>query len=155
MAAAKLAGTFAQIVREGVSDGGGALVELRGDEALAVFSSPRQALVAAVALQTRFAEHSEAAPEMPLGVGIGLDVGEAVAVCDPAVDGQIREAARGQATGLVSANLLWAKLDRELVDRAVLAPLLSERAAVVVSRRVGNYQFNPQWGPLLDQMWVR
>jgi peptide/nickel transport system substrate-binding protein len=75
--------------------------------------------------------------------------------CDPAVDRQIREAARGQAAGLVRANLLWAKLDRELVDRAVLAPLLSQRAAVIVSRRVGNYQFNPQWGPLLDQMWVR
>jgi peptide/nickel transport system substrate-binding protein len=75
--------------------------------------------------------------------------------CDPAVDNQIREAVRGQATGLVSANLLWAKLDRELVDRAVLAPLLSQKAAVIVSRRVGNYQFNPQWGPLFDQMWVR
>jgi peptide/nickel transport system substrate-binding protein len=75
--------------------------------------------------------------------------------CDPTVDSLIRKAARGQAIGLASANLLWAKLDRELVDRAVLAPLLSQRAAVIVSRRVGNYQFNPQWGPLLDQMWVR
>jgi hypothetical protein len=24
-----------------------------------------------------------------------------------------------------------------------------------VSERLGNYQFNPQWGPLFDQMWVR
>jgi peptide/nickel transport system substrate-binding protein len=24
-----------------------------------------------------------------------------------------------------------------------------------VSRRVGNYQYNPQWGALLDQLWVR
>ena len=24
-----------------------------------------------------------------------------------------------------------------------------------VSRRVGNYQYNPQWGALLDQMWVK
>jgi YVTN family beta-propeller protein len=75
--------------------------------------------------------------------------------CDPAVDSQILKAARGQAAGLVQANLLWTKLDREMVDRAVLAPLLSQRAAIVVSRRVGNYQFNPQWGPLFDQMWVR
>jgi class 3 adenylate cyclase len=80
VAAAKLAGTFAQIVREGVSAAGGVLLELRGDEALAVFSSPRKALLAAVALQIRFAEQSEAVPELPLPVGIGLDVGEAVAV---------------------------------------------------------------------------
>ena len=25
----------------------------------------------------------------------------------------------------------------------------------LVSRRLGNYQSNPQWGPLVDQMWVR
>ncbi len=24
-----------------------------------------------------------------------------------------------------------------------------------VSRRVGNYQHNPQWGVLLDQLWVK
>ena len=28
------------------------------------------------------------------------------------------------------------------------------RRADFVSRRVGNYQYNPQWGALLDQMWV-
>jgi hypothetical protein len=27
--------------------------------------------------------------------------------------------------------------------------------ADVVSRRVGNYQRNPQYGEILDQMWVR
>ena len=75
--------------------------------------------------------------------------------CDPAVDSQIREAARGQVAGPARANLLWTKLDRELVDRAESAPPLSQRAAIVVSRRVGNYQFNPQWGPLFNQMWVR
>ncbi len=80
VAAAQLAGKFAQIVREGVSGAGGVLLELRGDEALGVFSSPRQDLLTAVALQTRFAEESDAVPELPLGVGIGLDVGEAVAV---------------------------------------------------------------------------
>jgi adenylate cyclase len=80
VAAAKLAGKFAQIVRDCVSGSGGVLLELRGDEALAVFSSPRQALLAAVTLQARFAEQSEVEPEFPLQVGIGLDVGEAVAV---------------------------------------------------------------------------
>jgi hypothetical protein len=26
---------------------------------------------------------------------------------------------------------------------------------VFVSKRVGNYQFHPQWGLLLDQLWVK
>jgi hypothetical protein len=25
----------------------------------------------------------------------------------------------------------------------------------LVSKRVGSYQYNPQWGVLLDQLWVR
>jgi uncharacterized protein (DUF2164 family) len=24
-----------------------------------------------------------------------------------------------------------------------------------VSKRVGNYQYNPKWGVLLDQLWVK
>jgi peptide/nickel transport system substrate-binding protein len=79
-AAAKLAAKFAALAREGVEGRGGSVIELRGDEALAVFSSPRQALRAAVELQARFVEETLADPALPLGVGIGLDAGEAVAV---------------------------------------------------------------------------
>jgi len=49
-AAAELAATFAEIVREGVEARSGSVLELRGDEALAVFASARQALRAAVEL---------------------------------------------------------------------------------------------------------
>src|SRR5262249_17438396 len=59
---------------------GGRVIELRGDEALAVFASARQALRAAVELQAQFAAASHADPTLPLGVGIGLDAGEAVPV---------------------------------------------------------------------------
>jgi YVTN family beta-propeller protein len=79
-AVAKLAAKFASLAREGVQARGGSVIELRGDEALAVFASPRQALRAAVELQARFVEETLADPVLPLGVGIGLDAGEAVAV---------------------------------------------------------------------------
>jgi YVTN family beta-propeller protein len=79
-AAAKLAAKFALLAREGVEARGGSVIELRGDEALAVFASPRQALRAAVELQARFVGETLANPALPLGVGIGLDAGEAVAV---------------------------------------------------------------------------
>jgi YVTN family beta-propeller protein len=77
-AAAKLAARFAAISRETVDDHGGSVIELRGDEALAVFDSARQAIHAATVLQQRFLEETEADPTLPLPVGIGLDAGEAV-----------------------------------------------------------------------------
>src|SRR5439155_18936879 len=45
---------------------------------LCVFGSARQALRAAVALQRRFREQVDGEWVLPLGVGIGLDAGEAV-----------------------------------------------------------------------------
>jgi WD40 repeat protein/class 3 adenylate cyclase len=79
-AAARLAAAFAEIAREAVEAHEGNVIELRGDEALAVFASPRQALRAAVALQLVFVDEVEREPGVPLRVGIGLDAGEAVPV---------------------------------------------------------------------------
>jgi adenylate cyclase len=60
-AASRLATKFAEVAGEGVEAWGGELVELRGDEALAVFDSPRQALRAALELQSAFADEPKAA----------------------------------------------------------------------------------------------
>jgi ABC-type transport system substrate-binding protein/class 3 adenylate cyclase len=73
-AAAELAKRFAAIVRDVVVAHDGFLLELRGDEALAVFVLARRALRAALELQVRFGA------ELPRGVGIGLDAGEAIPV---------------------------------------------------------------------------
>jgi YVTN family beta-propeller protein len=98
-AAAKLAATFADIAREIVESRGGTLLELRGDEALCVFASTREAIRAAVDLQQRFVEETLEQPELPLTVGIGLDAGEAVAVQGGYRGGALNLAARlcGQA----------------------------------------------------------
>jgi class 3 adenylate cyclase/transcriptional regulator with XRE-family HTH domain/tetratricopeptide (TPR) repeat protein len=74
-AAARLTQQFADLATAVAAARDGRVIEVRGDEALAVFSSARQALRAAVDLQTRLAQES-----MPQGVGIGLDAGEAVPV---------------------------------------------------------------------------
>jgi ABC-type transport system substrate-binding protein/class 3 adenylate cyclase len=76
-AAAALATRFAALVGEVVTARDGFLLELRGDEALVVFVSARKALRAAIDLQARFVE-----AELPRGVGIGLDAGEAIPVGD-------------------------------------------------------------------------
>jgi ABC-type oligopeptide transport system substrate-binding subunit/class 3 adenylate cyclase len=74
-AAARLASSFAELVRDTVEERDGRLIELRGDEALVVFDSTRQALRAALELQ-----EGVSTAQLPRGVGIGLDAGEAVPV---------------------------------------------------------------------------
>jgi class 3 adenylate cyclase len=109
-AAAELATNFAELVADGVQAHDGQLVELRGDEALAVFASARQAIRAAVDLQARFGDEAGANSEVPLKVGMGIDSGEAVEVDDGGFRGaSLNVAARlcGRAHGgdvLVSAS---------------------------------------------------
>lgn len=79
-AAGRLAARFAAITREVATGQHGQLLELRGDEALVVFTSARQAVRAALVLQDRFVGETLADPTPALPVGIGLDAGEAVAV---------------------------------------------------------------------------
>lgn len=93
-AAARLAMMFAEIATEGVEARGGRVVQLRGDEALAVFSSARQALRAAVDLQLTYLDEIDLDPSMPLRVGIGVDAGEAVPVEDGYRGGALNLAAR-------------------------------------------------------------
>jgi class 3 adenylate cyclase len=81
-ASARLAGKFSEIVREGVELRGGTLIEIRGDEALAVFDSARQAIRAAVDLQHRFADETDIDSNCPMRVGIGIDSGEAIKLDD-------------------------------------------------------------------------
>ena len=88
-AAARLASTFAEIVGAVVRAHEGRLIELRGDEALVVFESARNALRAAVALQS--AVDGE---DMARGVGVGLDAGEAVPVGKGYRGGALNMAAR-------------------------------------------------------------
>jgi class 3 adenylate cyclase len=95
-AAAKLAGKFVELVGDGVEAHGGTLIEVRGDEGLAVFTSARQAIRAAVDLQAQFADETDANSELPLRVGIGIDSGEAVQL----EDGSYRGAALNVAARL-------------------------------------------------------
>lgn len=81
-------------MRHAVEGRGGSVTELRGDEALAVFDSARQAILAGLDLQSRFAEERAADGSPPLSVGIGLDAGEAVPVAGGYRGGALNLAAR-------------------------------------------------------------
>jgi class 3 adenylate cyclase/DNA-binding beta-propeller fold protein YncE len=79
-AASALTERFAATARDRIEAEGGSVVEMAGDEVLAEFDSPRQALRAAVRLQRGFVEQTKRDPGVPLRAGIGLDVGEAVSL---------------------------------------------------------------------------
>ena len=67
----------------------------------------------------------------------------------------MKRALKLQESDPAAANRLWADIDREFVDTAAWVPLYNAYGADLVSERVGNYQYHPQWGALVSQMWVR
>jgi YVTN family beta-propeller protein len=75
--------------------------------------------------------------------------------CDPRIDRQIARAVAAQATNPDAARGLWESVDRQTVDQAPWVPLLNPKVVDVLSKRVGNYQYNSQQGMLIDQLWVR
>jgi class 3 adenylate cyclase len=81
-AAARLAAKFKDIIQEIVDTRTGRVVEIRGDEALTVFESARQAIRAAMDMERVFGEETDADLDLPLRVGIGIDSGEAVDMGD-------------------------------------------------------------------------
>jgi YVTN family beta-propeller protein len=92
--AGRLAAAFAELARKTVLSHGGEVIELRGDEALCVFTSARQALRAAVELQRTFRARTDEGPAFPLPIGIGLDAGEAVPIEGGYRGGALNTAAR-------------------------------------------------------------
>ena len=121
-AGASVARRFAVLARHGITAYGGELVELRGDEALGAFHSARDALRAAVELQRLFRTSSEEGPALPLGVGIGIDAGEAV---------QVEGGYRGGALNLAA----------RLCSRARGGEILVTETIVSLARQVGGIRF--------------
>ena len=75
-------------------------------------------------------------------------------LCDRQVEGMIHRALRLQAVDPPRAFELWAETEHRIVDLAPWVPLVNPVGLDVISERVGDYQRNPQWGLLVDQLWV-
>jgi sugar lactone lactonase YvrE len=93
-AAARLAARFEALAREVVTAGGGHVLDIRGDEVAADFASPSRALQTAMVLQQRLAAVLRDDSSLPLRVGVGVDVGEAVSVGEGYRGGALNRAAR-------------------------------------------------------------
>ena len=75
--------------------------------------------------------------------------------CHPNIDRQMNRAGQLQISNPQAAAKVWARVDREVTHLAPWVPFASLRFADFTSARVGDYQYNPIWGILLDQLWVR
>jgi peptide/nickel transport system substrate-binding protein len=75
--------------------------------------------------------------------------------CHPYVDKLVSEAQARQLTDPAAARRLWAQVDRIVTNKAPWVPVLNEALTEFVSSRVGNYQDSAEYGPLLDQIWLR
>jgi peptide/nickel transport system substrate-binding protein len=76
-------------------------------------------------------------------------------LCDRSMDAQIVRALRMQITDPDAAVGAWASLEKRLADLAPAVPLITPWSSDLVSKRVGNYQYNPTDRILYDQLWVR
>ena len=76
--------------------------------------------------------------------------------CDPKLDRLMTEATRLQAVEPQAADALWARAERRIIDEAPAVGAYSNVNTDLVSKRLGNYQYNlSTGGMLLDQTWVR
>ena len=76
-------------------------------------------------------------------------------LCNRSVDAAIRHAENVQAQDPAAAGAAWRAAERTILAQAPVVPTANSRNVDFVATRVGDYQFNPQLGVLLDQLWVR
>jgi peptide/nickel transport system substrate-binding protein len=76
------------------------------------------------------------------------------AFCDKKIQAQMTQA-ENQGDNPDAANAIWQKVDHEVTDQAPWVDLFNPKQIDFLSKRVGNYQWNPQWYILIDQLWVK
>jgi ABC-type transport system substrate-binding protein len=77
------------------------------------------------------------------------------AFCDRAIDRQMTRAAEAEVHDPAAGIALWQRVEDAILARAPIVPAFNKSYISLVSARVGNYEYNPQWGILLDQLWER
>jgi peptide/nickel transport system substrate-binding protein len=75
--------------------------------------------------------------------------------CNPRLDQKMRQASLLDLKDPAKATALWTSIDHQLTDNAGWVPTENLRDVELVSQRLRNYQYNPIWGFLADQAWLR
>jgi ABC-type transport system substrate-binding protein len=67
----------------------------------------------------------------------------------------MHQAVLPELTNPPKAKALWESIDHQLTNDAPWVPTVNERDVELISARLRNYQYNPIWGFLADQAWLR
>jgi peptide/nickel transport system substrate-binding protein len=77
------------------------------------------------------------------------------AFCDKSIQAKMDQAEAKSVSDPDAANEIWAEVDHEMTDQAPWVDMYNPKQIDFLSKRVGNYQWNPQWYILIDQLWVK
>jgi YVTN family beta-propeller protein len=77
--------------------------------------------------------------------------------CNHRLDAEIARAASFQGRDAAATHAHWAKIDRQVTNQAIWAPLITAagRTTTFVGPRVGNYTNLAFFGTVLSKLWVR
>jgi YVTN family beta-propeller protein len=76
-------------------------------------------------------------------------------LCDRHLDRVLARASAVQASNPAAASPLWRAAERIALRAAPFVPTSNTENVALLRRGVGNYEYNPQLGVLLDELWVR
>jgi peptide/nickel transport system substrate-binding protein len=75
--------------------------------------------------------------------------------CDKDIDAKMQTAMSTSITDLKKANGMWAEVDKAVTDQAPAVFLFTPKHVDFVSKRIGNFIFNPQYYWMINQSWVQ
>jgi len=75
--------------------------------------------------------------------------------CNPVLDRHMHHTELLELSDPAKASAQWESIDREVTNDGIWVPYVNEREVDFVSKRLRNYEFNPVWGFLADQSWLR
>ncbi len=74
--------------------------------------------------------------------------------CNPKIDDEIHQASALESSDPGAASQAWSAIDRQLTDHAPWLAMYNPRLNIATASDVGNFQYHPFYGLLLDQLWV-
>jgi peptide/nickel transport system substrate-binding protein len=75
--------------------------------------------------------------------------------CDHAIDRLFAKAEAAQVENPAAAPALWQQAEHAILLQAPIVPTDNGENVAFLAERVGNVQYHPEWGVLLDQLWVK
>jgi peptide/nickel transport system substrate-binding protein len=75
--------------------------------------------------------------------------------CNPTIDREMRHAELLEPADPPAANALWERVDRQLTNNAEWVTTVDGREVELTSGHLQHYEYNPVWGFLADQAWLR